>query len=153
MKHDISSPTSNASPFYATFIKLCSSKGLSPSAVAQEAGISSGAPTAWKKGSIPKPAQRKKLCEYFGVTDTQLLGYGLGTDALPWGKASDELTELKQKKTPSDSGEGGVPHAQYREVLAGEGIRLLLDADAKVPQEHLDEIIEFIKFKQQQYGR
>lgn len=153
MKHDISSLASNMSPFYATFIQLCESRGVSPSAVAHEAGISSGAPTAWKKGSIPKPAQRKKLCEYFGVTDAQLLGYSVIMDSLPWEKAAEKLAEIKQEKMSTTEGERELPHANYREVLAEGGIRLLLDADAKVPQEHLDDIIEFIKFKQQQYGR
>lgn len=64
------------SPFYQSFLSLCSQKGVSPSVAARDAGISSGAPTAWKKGAIPKPAQREKLCDYFGVTDEALLGYG-----------------------------------------------------------------------------
>lgn len=63
------------SPFYSSFLFLCSQKGVSPSVAARDAGISSGAPTAWKKGAVPKPAQRKKLCTYFGVTDEVLLGY------------------------------------------------------------------------------
>ena len=64
------------SPFYQSFLSLCSQKGVNPSVAARDAGISSGAPTAWKKGAIPKPAQREKLCNYFGVTDEVLLGYG-----------------------------------------------------------------------------
>lgn len=64
------------SPFYQSFLSLCSQKGVSPSVAARDAGISSGAPTAWKRGAIPKPAQREKLCDYFGVTDEVLLGYG-----------------------------------------------------------------------------
>lgn len=64
------------SPFYQSFLSLCSQKGVSPSVAAHDAGISSGAPTAWKRGAIPKPAQREKLCNYFGVTDKVLLGYG-----------------------------------------------------------------------------
>ena len=63
------------SPFYSSFLSLCSQKGISPSVAARDAGISSGAPTAWKKGAVPKPAQREKLCAYFGVTDEVLLGY------------------------------------------------------------------------------
>lgn len=63
------------SRFYHSFISLCSQKGVSPSVAARDAGISSGAPTAWKRGAIPKPAQREKLCDYFGVTDEVLLGY------------------------------------------------------------------------------
>jgi len=62
-------------PFYVSFLSLCSKKGVSPSVAARDTGISSGAPTAWKKGAVPKPAQREKLCTYFGVTDDTLLGY------------------------------------------------------------------------------
>lgn len=63
------------SPFYSSFLSLCSQKGVSPSVAARDSGISSGAPTAWKNGAVPKPAQREKLCNYFGVSDEVLLGY------------------------------------------------------------------------------
>lgn len=63
------------SPFYTSFLALCSQKGVAPSVAARDSGISSGAPTAWKNGAIPKPAQREKLCAYFGVSDEVLLGY------------------------------------------------------------------------------
>lgn len=63
-------------PFYSAFLRLCRTHGLSPTAAAREAGISSGAPTAWKNnGSIPKPEQRKRLCKLFDVTDLELMGY------------------------------------------------------------------------------
>lgn len=65
----------NFTPFYASFLRLCERKGKSPTAVAKIAGISSGAPTAWKKGAIPKPEQRRLLCLFFEVTDEELLGY------------------------------------------------------------------------------
>ena len=67
----------NFSRFYTSFVSLCKKHNLSPTAAAKAAGISSGAPTAWKNdGSVPKPAQREKLCSLFGVTDEELLGYG-----------------------------------------------------------------------------
>lgn len=66
----------NFTPFYSSFLRLCKANGISPSAAAKKAGISSGAPTAWKNnGSIPKPEQRKLLCQLFGVTDLELMGY------------------------------------------------------------------------------
>ena len=65
----------NFSPFYSSFLALCSQKGVAPSVAARNSGISSGAPTAWKNGAVPKPAQREKLCAYFGVSDETLLGY------------------------------------------------------------------------------
>lgn len=65
------------SPFYVSFLRLCAENSLTPSAAARKAGISSGAPTAWKnENAVPKPAQREKLCKLFGVSDEELLGYG-----------------------------------------------------------------------------
>ena len=49
--------------------------------------------------------------------------------------------------------DGTVPHAEYREILAEGGLRLLLDADAKLPQAALDEIVNFIHYQQQKYNR
>lgn len=63
-------------PFYSSFLKLCRRDGLSPTEAARRAGISSGAPTAWKnKGAIPRPEQLKKLCVQFNVSEHELLGY------------------------------------------------------------------------------
>lgn len=63
-------------PFYSSFLMLCKKKNLSPTAAAKEAGISSGAPTAWKyNGAIPRPEQLKKLCVFFDVSENELLGY------------------------------------------------------------------------------
>lgn len=69
------------------------------------------------------------------------------------GKSLDDIIDEGAEKAPSESGEGSIPHEHYREVLAEGGIRLMLDADANVPQEHIDEIVEFIKFKQRKNGR
>lgn len=66
----------NYTPFYKTYLALCERENLSPTAAAKAAGISSGAPTAWKnKGAVPKPEQRQKLCNFFRVTEEELLGY------------------------------------------------------------------------------
>lgn len=88
MKHE-----NNFSPFYARFLELCNKAGKSPGAIAKETGISSGSPTAWKNGAVPKPAQRMKLCEYFGVSENYLLGY-----------------EQKEKPAPS---KGNELHPDY----------------------------------------
>jgi len=83
------------SPFYSSFLSLCSQKGISPSVAARDSGISSGAPTAWKNGAVPKPAQREKLCSYFGVTDEVLLGYAPKEKAsAPKGDVDEELISM-----------------------------------------------------------
>lgn len=83
----------NYSPFYSSFLTLCTQKGVAPSVAARDSGISSGAPTAWKNGAVPKPAQREKLCTYFGVSDEVLLGYKNAekTTTPEGGRSQDDL--------------------------------------------------------------
>ena len=97
MKHE-----NNFSPFYARFLELCNKAGKSPGAIAKEAGISSGSPTAWKNGAVPKPAQRMKLCEYFGVSENYLLGYEQkdNTPAASSDRDVDRFMDLFTKLTP-----------------------------------------------------
>lgn len=66
---------------------------------------------------------------------------------------TDDPTPVGQEKAPTHESERELPHAEYREVLAEGGMRLLMDADAKIPEEHVEEIVEFIKMKQRKYGR
>lgn len=74
-------------PFYSSFLSLCKQNGISPTEAAKRAEISSGAPTAWKrKGAIPKPEQRKKLCDLFGVEDEELMGYSNPEKEKPTGQ-------------------------------------------------------------------
>lgn len=91
-------------PFYSAFLKLCDEAGKTPSAVAKEAEISSGAPTAWKRGAVPKPAQREKLCAYFGVSDDVLLGYKQKTPSTAEGEGLSvvQLEALNFIKTLTD---------------------------------------------------
>lgn len=65
----------------------------------------------------------------------------------------DYLLGQEGAEVPAMESTHKLPHAKYREVLAEGGMRLLMDADAKVPEEHVEEIVEFIKMKQRKYGR
>ena len=60
--------------FYERFIGLCEKKGVKPSAVAREIGLSNAAPTYWKNGSIPKASTIQAIAGYFGVSVEFLLG-------------------------------------------------------------------------------
>lgn len=63
-------------PLYSSFFRLCKRDKITPTEAAKRAGISSGAPTAWKnKGAIPRPEQLGKLCTLFSVTENELMGY------------------------------------------------------------------------------
>lgn len=46
-----------------------------------------------------------------------------------------------------------IPHEKLREVFAEGGVHVLLDADNKMPANHLMDIIDYIKVKQQENDR
>lgn len=109
-----------STPFYARFLELCHENNLSPAAAVKAAGISSGAPTAWKnKNAIPKPEQRQKLCELFKVTDSDLMGYE--KQKKPAGTEADgqvaEIINLFSQLTPDNQ---DLFLAQLRAVVAAQ---------------------------------
>lgn len=122
---------------YSTIDELCKERGIKPGKMCSDLGISRGNITDLKMGRIEtlSATSLSKIADYFGVTIDHLIG---GT---------------QKEKTPTSQGERELPHAKYREILSQGGIRIMLDTDANVPQEHLDDIIEFIKFKQRKNGR
>lgn len=61
--------------FYDRFELLCKEKGVSPTSVARENGITQQSVSLWKKrGSTPKAETIQKLADYFGVPVDYLLG-------------------------------------------------------------------------------
>lgn len=82
-----------------------------------------------------------KLANYFHVSTDYLLGN------------TDDPSPPRAEETPTQKGERELPYADLREALSEGGVHILLDADVKLPQEHLEEILEFIKMKQRKYGR
>lgn len=118
--------------FYNNYVKLCAEKGKSASGVAREIGLSNAAANGWKNGKVPSDVTLQKLSAYFDVPVS-------------------ELTEEKEK-APTDEGER-IPYKDKRELLAGRGVSILLDADAKLTEEQLDDIVNFIQFQQEKNGR
>ena len=118
--------------FYSNFLSMCNSIGKTPSKVVMEVGLKKSAVTRWKAGGNPTDATAQKIADYFGVPVS-------------------ELTEEKEK-APTDEGER-IPHKDKRELLAGRGVSILLDADAKLTDEQLDDIVNFIQFQQEKNGR
>ena len=119
--------------FYDNYVRLCNSVHKSPSAVAIEIGIAKPTVSRWKSGSTPNHATAVKVADYFGVPVS-------------------ELTADKKEKPPVDD-ERFLPLAERREALSKAGIHILLDADAKVTEEQLDDIISFIEIQQRRNGR
>lgn len=53
--------------FYKKYIELCNSKGLTPSYVGLQIGVTKATVSGWKKGSLPRDTQLQKIADYFGV--------------------------------------------------------------------------------------
>lgn len=60
--------------FYDNFIRVCALRGLHPSIVAEEVGLTRASVTGWKKGATPKDSTLQKLADYFGVSKSDLTG-------------------------------------------------------------------------------
>lgn len=78
----------------------------------------------------------QKIANYFNVTVEYLLS-----------------GEEETKKAPTHSDGRELPHADLREVLAGKGVRIMLDADAKLTEAQLEDIANFIEFLQGKNGK
>lgn len=56
------------------FVQLCRQRGVAPSRVATDLGMSKNTMTAWKTGrSSPKTDKLMKIAEYFGVSVEYLM--------------------------------------------------------------------------------
>lgn len=62
------------SEFYERYLYLCARHHKSPSAVANEVGLSSAAATGWKRGKEPSEVTIIKLANYFDVSVSYLTG-------------------------------------------------------------------------------
>lgn len=85
--------------FYENYVRLCASRGESPTAVSKNIGLSNAAPSGWKSGKKPSQVTLEKLAAYFGVTKDELTGE----------------SEQKEKPTP---GEGSELDARFDALLS-----------------------------------
>lgn len=60
--------------FWERFYSLCQEIGKKPNPVGKEIGVSSGAITKWKNGTIPPADTLLSIAEYFHVSLDYLLG-------------------------------------------------------------------------------
>lgn len=60
--------------FKKIFIDLCNKKGVAPSAVCMQLGLSNATYSKWTDESIPRRATLQRIADYFGVTVDYLLG-------------------------------------------------------------------------------
>lgn len=155
------------STLYENIKELCEEKGISGGKMCLEIGISKSTLTSLKNGRTKaiKTENIQKIADYFGVSVDRVLygkypeplkiqyeGYRIGReDERNHQKELLGLSEQKEKPPVDD--ERFLPLAERREALSRAGIHIMLDADAKVTEEQLDDIISFIEIQQRRNGR
>ena len=101
------------SVFYNNYIRLCAEKGLSPSKVGNDIGLTSAAVAGWKKGAVPRDTAIKKICEYFNCDVQDLLeenkktatigdGSEISIDAQKLAGNREELKKLVDRLTDQE---------------------------------------------------
>ena len=95
--------------FWNNFIDLCLKNNTKPNPVAKELGISSGAVSKWKSGTMPNSITLRKIADYFGVSpdyllldrDTQKKGDAIADIILDLRSNSDLLDVVQNLRTLS----------------------------------------------------
>ena len=117
--------------FYDRYIELCNQAGKTPSAVAEEIGLSRTAVHRWKTGGGVTDATAAKVAKYFNVPLSKL------TDMFPETVAITsydfDLDEPGKKKKPAEDGE------LFKKQLK------LIDFVRTVPEDKIDLILRVMQ--------
>lgn len=89
------------SEFYKRLRDLCEERSMTVNELVKILDLSSGSPTAWKNGTVPRNATLIKIADYLGVTTDYLLG-------------------KENKKAPTVSGERSVSDDDIKFALWGD---------------------------------
>lgn len=83
--------------FWDNFVRLCNKVGKYPNTVAAEVGVkSTGTVTGWKNGAKPRQSILKKLCDYFGVTEADLMGDDSAQKEKPTAQGGRLISDLPE---------------------------------------------------------
>lgn len=114
---------------------LCKANNTSITKIEAELGYANGTIGKWANGKKRPPLEKViSIANRLRTTPEYILN-----------------GDVKEKPPVDD--ERFLPLAERREALSKAGIHILLDADAKVTEEQLDDIISFIEIQQRRNGR
>ena len=103
--------------FWDNFVRLCNKVGKYPNTVAAEVGVkSTGTVTGWKNGAKPRQSILKKLCDYFGVTEADLMG----DDSAQKEKPTAQGGELTEKDVALVKWFRSLPEEKLRAILVSQ---------------------------------
>lgn len=120
--------------FYEVFDRLCNEKGVTPTQVARDNGLTQQTVSHWKtRGSTPKAQTIQKLADYFGVSTADLIG--------------DETTVIIPAEASFTASLGGKVRATaYRNKMNIAFDRLNLDGQQKAV-ERVEELTEISRYR------
>lgn len=113
--------------FYDRFVQICNEHGVTPSRAAIDAGLSKSTVSKWKATPDAEPtgAAIKKLCKYFNMSVSELLG---------------EETE----KAPAESGKRSINDEDIQFALFG--------GSDEITEKMYDEVKKFAAYVKQREG-
>lgn len=114
---------------------LCKANNTSITKIEVELGYANGTIGKWANGKKNPPLEK-------------VIAIANRLQATP-----EYILNGDQKEKPPVDDERFLPLAERREALSRAGIHIMLDADAKVTEEQLDDIISFIEIQQRRNGR
>ena len=114
---------------------LCKANNTSITKIEVELGYANGTIGKWANGKKNPPLEK-------------VIAIANRLHATP-----EYILNADKKENPPVDDERFLPLAERREALSKAGIHILLDADAKVTEEQLDDIISFIEIQQRRNGR
>jgi transcriptional regulator with XRE-family HTH domain len=101
--------------FKEIFIKLCSEKGVSPSTVCREVGITPATYSGWNENSVPRKTTLLRISEYFGVSVGYLLGEPIKEKA-PTGVTDESEDELLKRTILYLEENGYIQKPEYEKL-------------------------------------
>lgn len=116
--------------FWETYVKACKERKTSPSAVAKALGLSSGSPTAWKRGATPSIGTIFKISSYLDWPYEEFIG--VSEDLEEW---LEEHNKKLAEKENSHSGE-----------LDRNAIKFALFGTDEIDDAKLDEVLRYAAY-------
>lgn len=127
------------SEFYKRLRDLCEERSMTVNELVKILDLSSGSPTAWKNGTVPRNATLTKLAEYFGVsTDYLLTGLRKGAVAAYsngiYAYTGNTMQEIESKLSEREPG-------SFRVVHRGSGFVITVDTGSTPSDDQIAAVI------------
>lgn len=113
--------------FYDNYLKICEERGVAPTRVLVDLGISKSAISNWKNGGEPSNRTKKAIADYFGITVRQLMSGEIENAPAPEQSEDDELDEILE------------------EARRNPDLKMLFSLSSKATPEEVKKYIQIIK--------